>query len=330
VGDPCTDNDAQRDSMDMLWYGHKYGFVPDEQFHFLWNNCSARAPNQLSTGSWSGASPGYKGFKLDTSAMSPDCKTAHRLFLTQTSRGFSQEWKLAWLNDLTLYGPSAIVGWDAPGSLNYMTAAYMNRQDVRTALNLGESPQQNWPGPDVGWKYTSDYAACNDDAAPGVPSMIDFYQYLAPKLRTTVVYNGDTDPCVSYEGTRTAIERVGFKEVAGGYYRPWFYNQTVAALSTLQQKPLLFGPDLSLQAGHSQYGGSVVDYEHNLSFITVHGSGHMVPQFRPQAALRMLDNVLTGRRFTPLGSPRPQLDQMTDAEFHAYLDTWTEGALAYV
>jgi cathepsin A (carboxypeptidase C) len=29
VGDPCTDNDAQRDSMDALWYSHKYGLIPD-------------------------------------------------------------------------------------------------------------------------------------------------------------------------------------------------------------------------------------------------------------------------------------------------------------
>ena len=28
------------------------------------------------------------------------------------------------------------------------------------------------------------------------------------------MYNGDTDPCVSYEGTRLAIEKVGFREVA--------------------------------------------------------------------------------------------------------------------
>ena len=32
VGDPCTDNAAQKDSMDMLWYGHKYGFVPEADF----------------------------------------------------------------------------------------------------------------------------------------------------------------------------------------------------------------------------------------------------------------------------------------------------------
>ena len=39
--------------------------------------------------------------------------------------------------------------------------------------------------------------------------MIDFYRRIAPKLKTTIVFNGDVDPCVSYEGTRNAIEKVG-------------------------------------------------------------------------------------------------------------------------
>jgi Serine carboxypeptidase len=30
----------------------------------------------------------------------------------------------------------------------------------------------------------------------------------------------------------------------------------------------------------AQYGGEVVNYEEGLAFVTFHGSGHMVPQFR--------------------------------------------------
>lgn len=100
------------------------------------------------------------------------------------------------------------------------------------------------------------------------------------------VFNGDTDPCVSYEGTRTAIENVGFPVLSGGHYRPWFYNKSAATLKTLLEKPNLFGPNLELRNAGPQYGGHVVNYDHGLSFATVHGSGHMVPQFRPQAAER--------------------------------------------
>jgi hypothetical protein len=46
---------------------------------------------------------------------------------------------------------------------------------------------------------TSFWRVIREQAPPGTPSMIDFYRYLAPKLQVTYVFNGDTDPCVSYE-----------------------------------------------------------------------------------------------------------------------------------
>ena len=51
--DPCTPNKEQRDSMDMLWYGHKYGFVPDKDFKLLWNECKLRYPmTRVTSGRW--------------------------------------------------------------------------------------------------------------------------------------------------------------------------------------------------------------------------------------------------------------------------------------
>jgi len=154
--------------------------------------------------------------------------------------------------------------------------------------------------------------------------MVDFYRNIAPRLSRTVVFNGDTDPCVSYEGTREAIKQVGFPEVNA--YRPWFFNSTATTVEFLQEKPLLFGPDLSLLKAGPQYGGSVVDYTNNLSFITVHGAGHMVPQFRPRAALHMLTKVLSGADFAPPLTPGDSLSDMTDDAFEAFLDKWTDAA----
>lgn len=156
--------------------------------------------------------------------------------------------------------------------------------------------------------------------------MIDFYRYIAPKLRTTIVFNGDVDPCVSYEGTRNAIEKVGFPVVAGGAYRPWFYDKTAADVKTLREKPNLFGPNLGLLAAGAQFGGQIVNYEHNLSFATVHGSGHMVPQFRPQAAERLLNRLLSGGEWAPLLATDKELASMTDSQFNAFVDKWTDSA----
>ena len=70
----------------------------------------------------------------------------------------------------------------------------------------------------------------------------------------------------------------------------------------------------------------VVNYEHNLRFVTVHGSGHMVPQFRPQSAQRLLSNLLTGDRFAELIPTDEELAAFTDDEFNAWIDKWTVAA----
>jgi len=219
---------------------------------------------------------------------------------------------------------AAALDWTLPGTENYYNAHWLNRRDVKNALHVESSPAKKWPGPPAGWEYHSSYNACND--APGKQSMVDFYRYIAPKLKTTIVFNGDVDPCVSYEGTRTAIEKVGFAVIPGGSYRPWFYDKKAADLKTLLEKPNLFGPNLELLNAGAQFGGQVVNYEHNLSFATVHGSGHMVPQFRPQAAERLLSRLLSGSEWAPLLATDKQLVAMTDTQFEAFVDTWTDEA----
>ena len=66
-------------------------------------------------------------------------------------------------------------------------ARWMTSEPVRSALHVMDSPAKQWPMIDEGFDYTSQYAACNPDAAPGTPSMIDFYREIAPKLSVTVV-----------------------------------------------------------------------------------------------------------------------------------------------
>jgi cathepsin A (carboxypeptidase C) len=156
--------------------------------------------------------------------------------------------------------------------------------------------------------------------------MIAFYRDIVPRLKITFVYNGDTDPCVSYEGTRTAVKRFGFEELDGGSQRPWFYNMTGAPLEVLATKSPLFGPNLVSQNMGAQLGGEVISYESGLSFLTIHGSGHMVPQFRPQAALHMLDRLVRYADLSPLYPGNATLAKMSDELFHKVMDKWTETA----
>ncbi|XRB07361.1 serine carboxypeptidase [Pycnococcus provasolii] len=332
AGDPCTDNESQQESMDMLWYAHKYGLVPDADFNLLWNTCGHRYPRAMHDDASKLSKPTRRVVSRHSAASilrgqpSAECIAAERRFLLGTSDSFSQVWPLAYINDVSLYGPSALVSYKRKGSLNYKMEAWLNRPDVRAALHVDGAPTKQWPGPPDGWTYTKETASCNPEAAPGAPSMVDYYRRIAPQLETTTVFNGDTDPCVSYEGTRAAVLKVGFAQLDGGDYRPWFYNATASSAHLLAEKALLFGPSLAMQPAGAQFGGHVVNYENNFQFLTVHGSGHMVPQFRPRATLHFLKRFLSHEALSPLYVSAQKMESMSESDFEQYMDAWTTEA----
>lgn len=365
VGDPCTDTTAQSDSMDSLWYGFKYGLVDEQTYDLLWNKCKVRSPNLMTKGGKHlvaaklnekihsrreeilAASRGqlkekdvlkslrayaeelWMELKVATRRNhhnhgddpTPECRLAQRKFLLSTSGGLSQGWSDLFIDDYSLFAPVSNKEDDD-------MAAWMMRPDVRKALHVEDSPSKTWPGADIGFDYTSEYDACNwgGDIPADTWSMIDFYRDIVTRLQKAFVYNGDTDPCVSYEGTRTAIKRVGFAELDGGAYRPWFYNQTGTCIKVLAEKAPLFGPGLLAQDMGPQFGGEIVNYEHNFAFLTFHGSGHMVPQFRPQAALQMVGKLVNYQELSPLLQTNQTLADMSDEDYEKFMNSWTEVA----
>lgn len=203
---------------------------------------------------------------------------------------------------------------------------YMSRKDVRKALHVEDAPTSTWPDADVGFDYTSEYDVCNDNVVVN-KSMIDFYKEIVPKLQRTWIYNGDTDPCVSYEGTRLAVKQIQINELDGGSYRPWFYNQTAVSLELVATKAVLFGPGLVTHDMGAQFGGEVTDYDQGLKFVTFHGSGHMVPQFQPQAALHFIRKFVNGEELSPLLPLNRTIEEISFDGFEEAFDGWTEAAM---
>lgn len=318
VGDPCTDTKAQAQAFDMLWYGNKYGFVPDEEYKFLTQTCNITLRHPMTRGRWYGNKL-KEAWPPRLEGLSPECTAAYYTFLSQTSQGFSQDWVNLWINDYSLYG------YVSNAQDNAM-ANWMMRADVKAALHVESSPAKSWPGPSDGWVYKGDYAACNDDAPKGAVSMIQFYQEIVPKLKVAVIYNGDSDPCVTYEGTRTAIGQVGFP--IEDAYRPWFFNATGATAAFTQKKPLLFDPFGTIGEAGVQFGGMIVNYANNLAFMTIHGSGHMVPEFRPRHALHLIFKVVSQKPFSPAFASAAELGKMNSSAFNKWLDLWTLSAQA--
>ena len=192
------------------------------------------------------------------------------------------------------------------------------------------------------WWYEHQYDACNPNLwrTPHqdrpFPSMIDIYREIIPKLPgRTFISNGDNDPSISDEGSRLAVEKMGWEVVSE--YRPWFLNLTKSSHHLLDKKPNLFSPKLSSQTDGVQYGGSIITYQSNLSFLTVHGAGHMTPQYRPRAALHILEQLVkpmvtsTSAKkldMSPALVSDSDLLQMNELEFKAYVSEWTKSAKA--
>lgn len=358
VGDPCTDNSAQADSMDAIWYGYKNALVDETTYDMLWNKCSIRSPLSMASEWGKHLAAAHFNRKihdkrlellsnvddtsahgqlhdfaqqlhaslmnpkvlspLDYEAMKESCDLAYRKFLLSSSNGLSQAWDNLYINDYSLFSP-------VTNKEDEDMATYMMRPDVRKAIHVEEAPTKSWPYADVGFDYTVEYDTCGYEVAEDAPSMIYFYKNIVPRLKKTWIYNGDTDPCVSYEGTRKAVTQFGFKELAGGSYRPWFYDQAAVSLEVLAEKSPLFGPGLLLQSMGAQFGGEIENYEEGLSFMTFHGSGHMVPQFRPQAALRFIVKLVssTDSEMSPLLPSDKELANMKNKEFQNAMNEWT-------
>ncbi|KAK3287813.1 hypothetical protein CYMTET_4693 [Cymbomonas tetramitiformis] len=168
-------------------------------------------------------------------------------------------------------------GWEVVVPNGYPCAgAAMNiwlaRADVRNALHVDARATFVDGDNGHGFNYTSTER-----------SVLEIHEKAARQNKLRVlVYTGDTDP-----GSHPRIlqdkwfpfwEKVGLKEAAA--WRPWTID------------------------GKTRMGGYVVEYEDNWTFLTVRGSGHMVPEFKPAAALAFITAFLKGDSPPPY-SPGP-------------------------
>jgi carboxypeptidase C (cathepsin A) len=96
---------------------------------------------------------------------------------------------------------------------------------------------------------------------------------MAEKYRI-LIYSGNADACVPTPGSEQWTSGLGFNEIDA--WRPWT------------------GPI----NGADQAGGFATTYQpNNFSFVTLTLSGHMAPQFVPEAASIMLDRFLNDKAY---------------------------------
>lgn len=130
------------------------------------------------------------------------------------------------------------------------------------------------------------------------------------------------------QGTEDAVASLGLPTTPGGAWRPWFFRPSAASVSLLAARAATWGRTLSHHPPAAQLGGYVTDYTDGVSFVTVHGSGHMVPMAQPQAALHLFARVLAG---APLSPPLDEeaLESASDEAFFGpagIMRAWVDAA----
>lgn len=141
---------------------------------------------------------------------------------------------------------------------------YLNKKEVKTAINVPSNIV--WKQRDGFWpKYTS----TQTDLRPYYKDWILNGKY------KILIYNGDCDTAVNLNGAEGWTTNLGFDSYNNENWRAW----------TIDNK--------------QNMGGYVTIYNttKNFTFLSIRGAGHMVPQFKPQSAFKMIQSFINDQPY---------------------------------
>ncbi|KAL7228131.1 hypothetical protein ACSBR2_006950 [Camellia fascicularis] len=137
-----------------------------------------------------------------------------------------------------------------------IATAWLNNDAVRKAIHVNQ---------EVGaWNLCSAALTYYSEAG----SMIPYHKNLTAQGYRALIYSGDHDMCVPYTGSQAWTRSLGYKIV--DKWRPWMSNQQVA--------------------GYTQ------GYDTGLTFLTIKGAGHTVPEYKPRESLDFYSRWLEGKQ----------------------------------
>jgi len=140
---------------------------------------------------------------------------------------------------------------------------YLNRPDVKAAIHV----QSN-----IEWEICN--FAINGAYDRTSASMVPIYAALLKNKFRVLIYSGDTDFAVPWTGSAFWTNSMKLTPT-GGVWRQWSFRDRDG----------------------TQVAGFVTDYKEGLTYATIKGAGHMVPQFKPIPAFIMFQKFLTGQPF---------------------------------
>lgn len=110
------------------------------------------------------------------------------------------------------------------------------------------------------------------------PSLLPWYREIIEKKQLRVlIYNGDADPGLNSFYGENWTSSLGFPSLQS--WRPWTRD------------------------GKMKMGGYATRYVTDFDYVTIRGAGHMVPEYKPEAAFVMLQSFLSNQDYPQLRMP---------------------------
>eukprot|EP00257_Ricinus_communis_P003060 XP_002514833.2 serine carboxypeptidase-like 20 [Ricinus communis] len=138
-----------------------------------------------------------------------------------------------------------------------IATAWLNNEEVRKAIHAGSDSE-------IGrWELCTGKLQYWHDAG----SMLQYHKNITSEGYRALIYSGDHDMCVPFTGTQAWTRSLHYKIV--DEWRPWMSSV-------------------------GQLAGYLQGYEKNLTFLTIKGAGHTVPEYKPREALDFFSRWLDG------------------------------------
>uniref|UniRef100_A0A665T6X1 Carboxypeptidase n=1 Tax=Echeneis naucrates TaxID=173247 RepID=A0A665T6X1_ECHNA len=248
----------------LIYFGYYHGLFGEDLWRDLNINCCEKGScNFYNSSSESCRMLVTMAFRivydmgLNEYALYLDCEgqgRSHRGYERTMSHLFKNYRKHSQAYKVNRMTPLVSLGEVPPCINSTAQMNWLNRGDVRKALHIPDTLPP--------WDICSDYVGNNYTTL--YPTVKDVYLKLLSLGLRALVYNGDTDMACNFLGDQWFVEDLGL--MATTKYHSWIHEDQIAGF-------------------YQQFG--------NITFLTVKGAGHMVPQWAPGPAFHMFQSFIT-------------------------------------
>ncbi|CAK9154928.1 unnamed protein product [Ilex paraguariensis] len=261
LGNPLTDKN--RDVNSRIKYAHHVALLSDDLYKSTKANCNGEyidvdPNNGLCSSNMQLVNKCLEKINLPQ-ILEPLCSTVNvKSNLLRWDRSSVEE------NSMDLLWPLHQATGPWCRGFNYVYATkWANDKDVQKALNIREGIKAEWIQCNASIEYSFGQSATVAYTF-NVPSTVGYHRNLTHKNCRALIFSGDLDMRVPHLSTEKWIDSLNLDIESD--WEPWFVDGQIAG-----------------------YTMSYTRNDYSLTYATMKGAGHTVPEYKPRESLAMVD-----------------------------------------